>query len=157
MTSAPHTLTSLEASSDRELDSAVAEVLFGFEWAYSIGFLYSRAYLLPPDHPAWVGLSRDCPFDNADDLNLSQVPKYSTAWEGFGLIVERMRQLQPGWRFCLLGGDMDIEGESFGWRVEWFGHADPAKDDGRRHASARAETPFRAAAIAAILAVQGAA
>jgi len=132
---APYTLASLEAMSGRELDAMVASVLFG-ETVSQVE--------LPGGGTDWA-------------MDRAMVPCYTAYWQGFGDIIEQMQRLQPGWRFCLLGGDTDIEGESFGWRVEWFGHADPAKDDGRRHASARAETPFRAAAIAAILAVQGAA
>jgi hypothetical protein len=130
-----YTLASLEAMSDRELDAVVASVLFGET--------VSRAEL-PGGGVDWA-------------IDRAMVPCYTAYWQGFGDIVERMQQLHPGWRFSLLGGDTDIEGEGFGWKAEWFGEADPRKNYGQRHGSARAETPFRAVAIAAVLAVQGAA
>jgi hypothetical protein len=73
-------------------------------------------------------------------------------------LVEQIQKDRPGWRFSLLGGDVcfgyktDKKGKhvrkngslvvdkkkkaAFGWRAEFFGHEDPSKDYGQRHASA---------------------
>jgi hypothetical protein len=71
-------------------------------------------------------------------------------------LVEETQKEHPGWRFCLLGGDVEMgykkrkSGDNievdensrypFGWKAEFFGELDPRKDYGQRHAEAYAPT-----------------
>lgn len=64
---------------DRELDAAVSEVLFGAgTYNYQALGRTERNYVLRPAGPgtAW-----------------SKLPHYSSTWEGLGLVIEAMREL----------------------------------------------------------------
>lgn len=65
-------------------------------------------------------------------------------------LVEKIQKERPGWRFLLLGGDVQFaykrnkkgrivgtnkkEKQPFGWTAEFFGDIDPTKDTRSRHA-----------------------
>lgn len=64
-------------------------------------------------------------------------------------LIKQVQKDRPGWRFCLLGGDVQYaykrnkkgkivgvnrkKTETFGWRAEFFGDIDPSKNTGERH------------------------
>lgn len=71
-------------------------------------------------------------------------PNYSGSIEAAWEIVEHVRSKHPYWRFCLLGGDKKFRG----YKAEWFGHEDPKKDYGQRHADEYARTAPMAICLA---------
>lgn len=101
------------------------------------------------------------------------VPRYSSDITAAWAVVTRLQELNPGWRFDLLGGDrpfptlMDrATGQTFtgttrhpfGWSAEFFGHEDPEQCTGQRHGTGRGDTPMLAicrAALAATLTPPG--
>lgn len=97
----------------RELDNAVAEIVFGFTWwrhapeqvAMPDYTGDNPRFLLPPKyvadnsgiHQAWwdrtfVAAGPDV---RVDDRENSNVPAYSTSWEGAGLVIAKMQE--HGW------------------------------------------------------------
>lgn len=141
---APYTRAQLEAMPDRELDVAVAEAVIGFIRRYSVGFLYSIVYLIPPDYPPDklpAGMAESCPFDNGHQFSLDLVPEYSTTWEGFGLVVERMQKK---------GFVRKTSIDDRGWGAVCFW------DQNEGHCDIRPKLPeVKATAVAAVLASQG--
>lgn len=78
----------------------------------------------------------------------SAAPAYETSIESAWEVVERMRELEPGWRFGLVCyGGMQC-------KAEWFGHADPEQNYGQRHGEALAPTAPEAICRAALAAIR---
>jgi len=113
-----HIQQTLEALRARDLDVVVAQVVFG-----------ERVWSDADGH--WL-----------DRHRLNTLPCYSTAWAGFGELVERMYSL--GWTY-----DVDATAPEKGIDVS-FHPKNPAF-----RAKGTGSTLPRAACIAAILAVQG--
>lgn len=101
----------------RELDIALGYAL-GWRW-------YSRPYIADPekrywiytDHPLRIDVPEDDPrisgFEHptgrSGPLALSELPRYSTTWQGTGIIQEAMRV--KGWRMGLETFDDFAEAE----------------------------------------------
>ncbi len=147
-----HTQQSLDALTDRELDALVAQIVLGWKWFHRINDSPSCTWLLKPNTPL---NDRDQipvgPFEvvNAPSWSTAQIaeefcgPEYCTSWKGFGLVIERMHVL--GWNY-----DVDATAPECGIDVS-FHPKNPAF-----RAKGTAPTLPRAAAIAAVLAVEGA-
>lgn len=107
--------------------------------------------------------------DLPKDHGRCRLPSYSSNMLGAMRVVQRVQTLYPGWRFSLLGGDSSFDYQvigpdnylvdpenlnAFGWRAAFFGHIDPTKNHGQRHADVWAETPEVAICMAAINAIK---
>ena len=131
----------------RELDALVAEKVMGFA---------VRRGTLEYDGSVSVWMV----FDDGSGGTLNPVP-YSTDIAAAWQVVERIQQLNPGWRFGLIGGDMSMPFETmgktfggfYGWHAEFFGHENPNENYGQRHGEARASTPTHAICLAALAAL----
>jgi hypothetical protein len=105
--------------------------------------------------------------DKAWPMTWDQTPAFSSDLAQAWRVVARLQELNPGWRFMLLGGDqsfgyiggspkkgIDYERrEFFGWHAEFFGHIDPSQNYGDRHASEHADTAPLAICLAALAAI----
>lgn len=97
----------------------------------------------------WVLDDDGCWWDGDNEPMNSQ--EFTKTWKGMGLIIEKMHEKHPGWRFSLLGGDTRLGNRCFGWNAEFFGHEDPAKNFGQRHGECHYySTAPEAVAIAAL-------
>jgi hypothetical protein len=83
--------------------------------------------------------------------NKKKTPKVEPMPKDVLELVGSIQKERPGWRFCLLGGDVQypykrtkagrIKGvdrtktEPQGWKAEFFGGIDPQTNTGERHAS----------------------
>jgi hypothetical protein len=143
----------LEAIGDRELDAILAQTVFGWKWFHRINDTPGCTWLLEPTtalndrNQVPVG-----PFEvvNAPSWPLARIsekfdgPEYCTSWKGFGLVIERMHVM--GWTY-----DVDATAPECGIDVS-FHPKNPAF-----RAKGVGPTLPRATAIAALLAIQGAA
>ncbi|MEQ1573081.1 MAG: hypothetical protein ABL993_02435 [Vicinamibacterales bacterium] len=156
----------------REIDARVAVEVMGAVWSHEPAW---------PGGPAdWLhfhgknGVLAERRRDDGRMCYPANLPRYSTdiaaAWE----VVEKMQADNPGWRFCLLGGDEPFgmvrvpnpDGMTryatdphhrrtpFGWRASFFGHEDPEISTGERHADEHADTAPMATCLAALKAVE---
>lgn len=154
MTTKPsaYTYETLVETEDRELDIVVAEVVMGWKWLHRINDSLCATWLLAPDTdlgcdgipvgPFEVVASPDWPLKQKGRSFMG--PEFSTAWEGFESIVQKMlaHRFKPDVR--PLAGDF-VE---FGWlRIKI--------SDGQNRWSHAGPFNPRTAAIAAVLAVQG--
>jgi len=128
----------------RELDALVAEKVMGRDMTKPEGFKYP------------IGL-----------------PRYSVEIAEAWKVVWEVQRQHPGWRFCLLGGDVSMgykrdpaggwvsplvvvedSREAFGWDASFFGELDPRVNCGDRHGEAWADTAPLAICLAALQAVE---
>lgn len=123
---------------NREIDAEVATKIMGWKREGNL----------------WIGvLNGQHHVENAEGIDDIYQPE--PAWSPSSSIsdaftvVDQVQRMNPGWRFSLLGGDMQ-----FGWHAEFFGHSDPRLDYGQRHGTAYAATREMAICLAALAAVE---
>lgn len=138
----------------KELNSLVAQVIFGFE--HYIGnnipeeHIHER-YKETMNQEVWIKKDikgfwhRYCSY-------CGNLPSYSENITDAWSVVEYVQQIYPYWRFCLLGGDRDF---GYNFEAEWFGENDPAQDYGNRHGKAYGKTVSEAICKASLIAILG--
>jgi hypothetical protein len=142
------------ALTGRELDAAVAELLFGWRWFVdSAGNEVGEAWMYSPEVAAKISAdSGIVPASPGAPRYYSGIPSYSSNWLGLGLVVEAMKQ--RGWGVSIVG-PLPAPARHERWYSAEFA---PARRLARdvpmaRHRNTRSPTAPQAVARAALLAL----
>lgn len=124
-----------DAMTPRERDAMVAEV---FGWVVSV------------DRKDPMGNPEGKRYPNGAAILQRAIPAYTSTWPGFGLVVERMREL--GWCLVLLAmGAAD----NHKWHADWSQGMPVGGPDDMAVGSAAADSAPAATALAAVRAREG--
>lgn len=79
---------------------------------------------------------------------IEEVPYYHNDMAETRYVINKIQSKYPWVRLSILGGDQDFNGM---FRVEWFGHPDPAQDTGSRLLSSVLNAPMELAVCLSIV------